>query len=305
MVSPTQLFSMLTQAVAGIVGFVVSFGAVLYTLERQRRERRTERLREELRDFKSTYENVINAIWLATAAAPVTSDSVDEIDLEQPEDQLRDMIENETNEVDKTLFSYHMMQLKTLLEDINPENDYLLPENGFQKFENSIDWVTNYLDAGNRDQNIQLYIDLSNYVSTDSIQGDHYHTDVLDKECGDKVRYWLENVADGRHHAWSMYDKLTSDLTGKNFFSITTVLQYVCEDYNQVEAHISQTTVGYSPGIQTVVRLAAVLTLFGVFIPLAFVVKLPAELSGFVIGGWGLFFVQIVLLLINMVLVYH
>ena len=169
MVSPTQLFSMLTQAVAGIVGFVVSFGAVLYTLERQRRERRTERLREELRDFKSTYENVINAIWLATAAAPVTSDSVDEIDLEQPEDQLRDMIENEANEVDKILFSYHMMQLKTLLEDINPENDYLLPENDFQKFKNSIDWVTDYLDAGNRDQNIQLYIDLSNHVSANSI----------------------------------------------------------------------------------------------------------------------------------------
>lgn len=59
MASPEWFFSTIAQAAAAIVGFVIAFSAIIYQMERRRREQRTEELREHLSDLHSKYMDVI------------------------------------------------------------------------------------------------------------------------------------------------------------------------------------------------------------------------------------------------------
>ena len=57
-----QFFTALSQASAGIAAFVIAISTVLYSIDWERRERRTQRLREALLNFQSDYEDLLKAI---------------------------------------------------------------------------------------------------------------------------------------------------------------------------------------------------------------------------------------------------
>ena len=57
--SPTWFFSTLAQATAGIVAFIIAIATVVYSLERQRREKQTAEFKKDLLNFKEKYESLL------------------------------------------------------------------------------------------------------------------------------------------------------------------------------------------------------------------------------------------------------
>jgi len=59
MTNSAWFFYTLSQGTAAIVGLLVSARLIQYQLERQRRERRTEDLREETKEFEDKFGDVV------------------------------------------------------------------------------------------------------------------------------------------------------------------------------------------------------------------------------------------------------
>ena len=56
MAPPSQFFTALAQVSAAVIAFIIAISSVLYSIERERREQRTEQLRESMFDFKGYSE---------------------------------------------------------------------------------------------------------------------------------------------------------------------------------------------------------------------------------------------------------
>lgn len=305
MASPEWFFSTLAQSSAAIAGLVIAFSAVLYQLERQRREKRTDELREVLIDFQDEHHRQIKAYQLGFSKLlnVESKDRYDYItDNYSPIDQEReDVVQSlsSDNRIDHPKICYIWLNLFTIedvLTNIQPSSDrsshYLLSLEQFETLDDSIGELYYFFttpDALSKimDEFEEIFpgIDITKNVVQISAP---YQDAILNAETTEN--HEIEN--DGGND-------------GVVFVSIQDINQYVASlnlDFQTAYAKKGRTILYPSQTVTGIVKISGILVMTGVFLPMVFLFTLPQTVSEITAGAWALLATQTLLLILNVVI---
>jgi len=314
MVDPAYFFSTLAQVSATIVGFIIAFSVGLYPLERRRREDRTDRLREALRDFRDEYNGVVQVMSLIAHDGGVTTKEYLK-DFSKDTDELRAEVRDDDDQrsEDAPIVWAHLYRIDQLLDRVSAENDFLLLPDELDALQNSLNWLYGYFDANN-DSNKQFYFELSDLIDQDNIPENYYIDDVYDSGAGasnpeGNLRQWIRVESDGRHRSWVAYSADDSGISGRNLFSFATVLEYMKQDFDEVEARNTGTILDYEPRTKYIIRGVLATSVVGVLLPMLFLFTPPQTLNTLFVSGWSLYTAEWIILVLTAVafvyLMYH
>lgn len=288
MVNSAWFFSTLSQGTAAIVGLLVSARLIQYQLERQRRERRTEDLREEIKEFEEKFGDVVppmaGAFFENADLLIESTPSLYDIHT-LPSNELNLKIAMDSSKPVVTLYWAHMFRVNhVLMEDIHPSPDperhYLLSEEGFDTLRDSIKWLKTNMDQ--RSDFIEyLYADLE--IEADS----PYTANVLDVDMPrESLHEWLQ-----RHQNWN-------PPSGKNLQSYQHVIGELYRDFQRLDSLRQNTIITFNSGIGIFLKKASALIIVGVILPLTAITSdVPDPLSWLVIDGAILFMYEVILLI--------
>lgn len=297
MVDTAWFFSTLSQATAAIVGLLVSARLIQYQLERQRRERRTEDLREEIQELEEKFGHILPPM-VGTFA-----DSADILflhhvhDLSMTEDELNLNIAMKSSVPTVTLYWAHMARISHILMDgihpsPNPRAHYLFSKEEFDRLRESTTWLKNNVDE--RSQFIEyLYADLGL-----SAKKPYTENGLHPDPPGETLQDWLQRYQDyaTRH---------SSLLSGKNLQSYQRVFGELHRDFQRLDSLRENTIITFNPGINPFLAKAAALIFVGVILPLAAITSdVPDFLQWLVLDSIGLYIYEIALLIGTVILIF-
>ncbi|WP_157972750.1 hypothetical protein [Haloprofundus halophilus] len=297
MVNPAWFFSTLSQGIAAIVGLLVSARLIQYQLERQRRERRTEDLREEIQDFDEKFGHILSPMAGTFAESADLSFWSQSRFLWLSGDKLNfDIAINSPTPV-VTMYWIHMARISHVLmtgiyPSPNPRAHYLFSQKEFDRLRESITWLKENVDE--RSLFIEyLYADLG-------IQGNKpYTANVFNPDPpGESLQDWLQRYQDyaTRH---------STLLSGKNLQSYQRVFGELHRDFQRLDSLRQNTIITFNPGINTFLAKVSSLILVGVILPLAAITSdVPDLLAWLVIDSTLLYLYEIVLLSTSTVLIF-
>lgn len=289
MVNPAWFFSTLSQGTAAIVGLLVSARLIQYQLERQRRERRTEDLREEIQEFDEKFGHILSPMAGTFAKNADGSFWSQARFLWISGDELNLRIAMNSSMPVVTMYWAHMVRISHILmtgihPSSNPRAHYLFSEEEFNRLRESITWLKNNVDE--RSPFIEyLYADLA-------IPGNNpYTADVLDPDPpGESLQDWLQRYQDyaTRH---------STLLSGKNLQSYQRVFGELHQDFQRLDSLRENTIITFNPGINLFLAKASALILVGVILPLAAITSdVPDLLTWLVIDSTLLYLYEVLLL---------
>lgn len=297
MVAPAWFFSTLSQATAAIVGLLVSARLIQYQLERQRRERRTEDLREEIQEFDEKFGHILSPMAGTFAESADLSFWSSSIFLPIPGDKLNLRIVMDSSMPVVTMYWVHMARISHILmtgihPSPNPREHHLFSETEFDRLRESITWLKGNVDE--RSMFIEyLYADLG-------IEGNKpYTADVLNPDPpGESLQDWLQRYQDyaTRH---------STLLSGKNLQSYQRVFGELHRDFQRLDSLRENTIIAFNPGINPFLAKASALILVGVILPLTAIASdVPSLLGWLVIDSTLLYLYEMLLLVGTVVLIF-
>ncbi len=271
MISPEWYYSTIAQASAAIIGLTIAFTVSTHLSRRERRRRRTDKAREEAVDLKQKYQPLMDTI------ARTIKDSSD-IDYDNIRYELEDVssvedwASDQINPVSARVWaltsgiSYVLSDFSLLSAE--PSRDQIeILQNAVEELEYNL----LYRDNGN---DRILYSELMDQPIEEA-DNHYYFDDILDEN--ERISAWLdrnrrtrdENIAGAR----------PNDLTGKNIFSLVTIMEIVdaeLDDFgiNVVESDLTADFLQRDFGtyvLSTSMKLAS----FGIFLPVLFLISLP------------------------------
>lgn len=312
MAAPQYFFSTLAQASAAIVGFVIAIAAALYSLERQRVERRTDEYRDALVEFKNRYGFALSTLdsMLEREGGKTTHEMTDDLSLDN--DELEELVREEYDEKPVTsLYLAHVRRILGLFNRIGPENDYVLSLDELDALWESVYWMyIQFYNLGDEPNSA-----IKEFIKETT--GKHYseHEESADitlfGDSGSVTGYspfQLQKWFEERRTVESEVLRPTPDedgvldvrdeyITGDNFWTIKILSEYLHNDVQKVRREAFGTVIDYDSGIRPVVKVSAYLILLGVILPTMFLFSSPI-----LIPPWLILASQVVLLLGTVVL---
>jgi len=307
MAAPQYFFSTLAQASAAIVGFVIAIAAALYSLERQRVERRTDEYRDALVEFKNRYGFALSTLdsMLEGEGGETTHEMTDDLSLDN--DELEELVHEEYDENPVTsLYLAHVRRILGLFHRIGPENDYVLSLEELDALWESVYWMyIQFYNLGDEpNSSIKEFIK--------EATGKHYseHEESADitlfGDSGNVTGYspfqlqkWFEErraveseVLRPAPDEDDVLDIRDEYLSGDNFWSIKILSEYLHNDVQKVRREAVGTAIDYESGIRPVVKISTYLILIGVILPTIFLFSSPVS-----IPTWLILASQVLLLL--------
>jgi hypothetical protein len=306
MVAPQYFFSTLAQASAAIVGFVIAVAAALYSLERQRVERRTDEYREALTEFRNRYGFALMALdsLLEGEGGDTTNEMTDDLSLDNGE--LEELVREEYNEKPATsLYMAHVRRILGIFNRIAPANDSILSPDELAALQQSIHW---------------MYIQFYNISGEPNLVIKELVGEVTDKpysdfdECADITLFDDTNgeTAYRPSHLQEWFKErrvVESELlrptpeeedvlnvrgeytTGDNFWSVKVLAEYLHNDFQKLRREPAGTAIDYESGIRPVLKISTYLILVGVILPTMFLFSVPVT-----VPTWLVFVAQVLLL---------
>ena len=286
-------FSTLSQGTAAIVGLLVSARLIQYQLERQRRERRTEDLREEIQEFDEKFGHILSPMGGTFARSADLSFWSHSRFLWMSDNELNFEIAMDSSMPVVTMYWVHMARISHILmtgihPSPNPRAHYLFSEKEFDRLRESITWLKKNVDE--RSPFIEyLYADLG-------IQGNKpYTANVLDPDPpGESLQDWLQRYQNyaTRH---------STLLSGKNLQSYQRVFGELHRDFQRLDSLRENTIITFNPGINPFLAKASALILVGVILPLAAIASDVPDLLALLIIDSTLLYLYEMLLLVGTV----
>lgn len=304
MVEPHYFFSALAQSSAAVAGFVVAIAVALYSLERQKIERRTDEYRDALLELRNRY-----GFPLRTLSGMLNNEGgnelEDSLDLAIRREELEEIAYEESEDYPVTsLFLAHVERMLQLLTRISPENDYLLSADELDALQGSVHWFhDNFYQINSTSSALIEEITGKPYTEFKNVAAIRIferHDEELTGFNAFQLREWFnersqvepevmrprfENRGEGRR------DLDDEFLTGDSFWTLKSLAEYLTHDFRRVRRESSGTVIRYQSGIRPVVKVATYLILIGVFLPMAFLFSSPITLP-----AWAILGSQIVLL---------
>lgn len=308
MVEAHYFFSTLAQASAAVVGFIIAVAAVLYSLERQRVERRTDEYRDALTEFRNRYGFALTTLdsMLESEGGDTTHQMTDDFSIDG--DELADLVYEECEDKPVTsLLLAHVRRILGIFNRIGPENDYMLSTSELDALNGSITWISQSYCQFNddTDSTIKEFVEevtgkpysahddsatIQLFGNFEGIQG--FHAFQLE-EWFEKRKAIDSEILRPTPMNEEADDTLNNNdyLTGDNFWSLKILSEYLMHDFRKVRREASGTVIDYESGIRLVVKVSTYLILVGVILPTVFLISAPVTLP-----VWFILLSQILLL---------
>lgn len=330
MAEPEWFFSTLAQASAAIAGLIIAFSVVLYQLERERHERRTEHLREELIQFRNKYENIIRTMGGCLAdiiveeetrhlspGGTMESSSISPTNriieshlqkIDKNPKELKEDIEDD-NEIEYPSIVYivaHFSKILTLIQKIkssnNPRKHYLLTNSQFNVLNDSIYELDRYFAypiVYYMPEDIsEFHTELSEVSDTEKLASRLApYFDTADDSFTNNLATWIDNNVEGPNDYAEGELSQEFSIEGNTPHSYWIVLNELKQDFSDIDTQRADSILVHSSDISQIIIYSGMLLLVGVFLPIVFLFTLPQPLSGITITGWPLIISQILLLL--------
>jgi hypothetical protein len=264
--------------------------AIQYQLERQRRERRTEDLREETLEFTEKYGDILSPIAGEFFRYSDNQYAILYDDLEKTGDDLNlDIVQNSHTPV-ATLYYRHLTRVASIfIQEPNPSADpnlhNLFSEKAFDRLRESSFWLKTHLDQRSMFMD-NLYADLR--INSNN----PYTEDIFDPNPpGESIQEWLQ-----RHQAYaSRHDTL---LSGENLQSFLRVFEEFHGDFQRLDSLRQNSVLTFDTNINTILLKSLALLIVGVFIPIASLITNPLPIFPWtILSAIILFIYQLTLLL--------
>jgi len=298
MVAPQYFFSTLAQASAAIVGFVIAIAAALYSLERQRVERRTDQYRDALDEFKNRYGFALSTLdsMLEGEGGNTTHEMTDNLRLDS--DEVEKLVREEYDDNPMTsLYLAHVRRILGLFHRIGPENDYVLSLEELDALQESVYWMySQFYNLGDEPNSvIKEFIkeatgkpysehekpgDIRLFGDTEDLKGFSPH---LLQKWFEERRAIESEVLRPTPEEDLPRENRGIQITGDNFWSIKTLSEYLFNDFRKVRREAAGTSVDYESGIRPVVKVSTYLILVGVILPTMFLFSSPMALPTWLI----------------------
>lgn len=278
-------FSTLAQATASIVAFIIAIGTVIYSLERQRRDRQTAEFHKDLLSFKNKYESVLRGCAAMFHSTDVDRSKEYITNSELSNEELKKKIENDDDQPLKksALLHSHVRNLIGMITQISPDDD-LPSQQWVNKFMAEIGWFRSFMIRTAADRNEELYSEITGTPVNEVGGFQHYFQDIFTTGPVPEI------VAD-------VTDELPQRVTGKNLYTLEAVSESMFIDFAVFHQRVEGTTIGYNPDIKPVLKLSGYLVIVGVFFPIASLIFLPSQYLIFQIDGLLIVILQIAPLL--------
>jgi len=312
MVEAHYFFSTLAQASAAIVGFVIAVAAALYSLERQRVERRTDEYRDALTEFRNRYGFALVTLdrMLEGEGGETTYQMTDDLSLDN--DELEEIVREEYEEKPVTsLYLAHVRRILGIFNRIGPENDYVLTPDELEALRKSVYWMyIQFYNIGDEPNSA-----IKEFVK--EMTGKYYseYDDSADITLfGGEIE--TKGFSPGQFQQWFKERRAVESeilrpapdeddvleirdeyITGDNFGTIKIFSKYIWDDFHKVLRESAGTVVHYEPGIRPVVKISTYLILVGVILPTTFLFSSPVTLP-----TWLILTIQVLLLVGTLIL---
>lgn len=288
-------FSTLAQSTAAIIGFTIALAAALYTSRLEKIRHQTESLRDQLIEIQDEYQPVLSGISTTLLEdGNFSTDGIssnidaqgiieDSHDTEEAAariqyqsrglDATTEEIEEwavEQSDVQAALLWAHNKRTNGLLGEISPLTENLLTPDQMGEIMDSIRVMKNTLDANNESAQT-LYEEIT---GDDAGQG--FHTEDIFSET-ESVERWIDrNLQDynRRHVGFEIPDSIA---TGRNISNWATMFEEFERDVGLAGGSALDSKIISNPrsNIKEFLKLAAMLGLVGIFIPLMFLIVSP------------------------------
>lgn len=308
MVDAHYFFSTLAQASAAIVGFVIAVAAALYSLERQRVERRTENYRDALTKFRNRYGFALMTLdsMLEGEGGETTQEMTDDLSLDN--DELEELVrEDHSKKPVTSLYLAHVRRILGIFHRIGPENDYVLSPDELGALRRSVYWM--YIQFYNLGEEPNSAT--KEFIKETTGKSYSEHEDLADiKLFGDtstvtgfspfQLQKWFKERRAIESEILRPTPEREDDdvldirdeyITGDNFWTMKILSEYLNDDFHKVLRASVGTVINYESGIRPVVKVSTYLILVGVILPAMFLFSSPVALP-----RWLILTVQILLL---------
>ena len=298
MATPSQFFTALAQVSAAIIAFVIAISSVLYSIERERREQRTERLRESMFDFKGHSEKSL--LKLIRMIEDSASNGYYLRELKGQLDRQKRMINKGTS---RTMTAHAFLSILTsrlweIKGHLSPsEMDELIVE--ISQNHHELDLRFNRENKFNR----ELYQELTD--STDEETPEEYLLEqgVLGSNDEELVQWVNDEV---EKHDVTLYHPHNPgedvSFAGSELYLAFVILAVTRPLLDALKADKERTLIGYEPQITRILRLSVILLLVGVALPLAFLLTPPPVILSFStsLPLWFVFIAEMILLALSL-----
>lgn len=301
MAEPEWFFSTLAQASAAIAGLVIAFSAVLYQLERRRREDRTKELREKLIDFKTKYEGLIWGFQsafrdLVSTQGDAPYDMIqfeEEENIKQDRESLIQTLENEDaiDQVRVWLIWIYLNEINRIMNKIDasklPKEDYLISEDEFENLKTATDAISHYL---HKPDGLDELMDTLSPENNQIFVFSDIFEDFPNPPHAMGLEDWYELEFGG---------PIPEQFTGKNLHTMNVVFGSIRRDIRTIDKKRGYTILDYSPNVRNAVIASSALLIVGVFLPLMFLFTIPSSVPLPVVSGGRFLIIQCVLLILS------
>ncbi|WP_049912762.1 hypothetical protein [Natrialba hulunbeirensis] len=299
MVSPEEFFSSFAQISATIVGFVIAISTVLYSIEREKREERTDELRESLNDFFAHNHQLLSDLFHAfeNTAPDDYTDDFDQVsgDFDEAVQKAKELKEESDSEVviiysHLAILYYSTLRLETRC-DVRELKEII------RDFKSSLDALQHDYFHSENQFNRGLYKDLTKQDEDDIPDEYLLESGVFSRDDTNPI---VEHLNENRISSPTNPHKSTVTpvvLSGKELYTIRAVVNRLRIEFGSVRTKSYRTLIDYDPHIVQIIKLTIAIIVAGVVIPIAFLFSFPPILDSLQISGWDLFLSQMVLLI--------
>jgi hypothetical protein len=278
MSSPAWFFSTLAQSAAAVIGLTVAFTVSTHLSRRERVNRKSKRLREELIDFRNRYRDILFNISSVLEEQADFDPSYDVgRNLADAKYDRGQWVESQSAtpvaaEVWGCTYGVaHMLTNVNDLEDLPGDQE-------FGRLREAISQLQDILDI-NYERGKQLYEEITDSPA-DSTSSNYYHEDIFEEK--GRMKHWLTHTTNARRVNTVTMTPDDSRLTGKNLFSLATLVREMENDSIDIAPLTADTRITddfMSPDYtQRIIRTCGKLGIVGVLAPITLLIS-PAGAS--------------------------
>lgn len=311
-ISPAWFYSTLAQSTAAVIGLTIAFTISTHLSRRERRRKRTDDLKRETIEFSEKYQPIIDTIAeILRTEGKFTPSNVryDLINNSNP----KQWADNQRDSKVAIAWAY-VSGISDLLDDI----DYLdaeLSSKQISEMNNAARELTTNVIHPETDSSKEVYRSLKN-TPIGPLRENYIFHDFLDEK--DRINAWLDRYLTARHSNRITFTGYDERFSGKNIYSIYTVLDELKRDGQKLGIISTESVLTasiMSPGFaQKIIINSMKMGLAGIILPVLLLISSPQASApqwlfdplitmfsgwGWIVD-WGILVIQIILLIVTL-----
>lgn len=291
-------FSTLAQSAAGILAFIVAISTVIYSIKRQKRNERTDELREDLSKLSNQECELINHLHIGFLEDDSSGRLVEQIPKVSDMEELYEYELGKKDEIEEDLIEDFQIALGRVIA-ISLDIEYTaveLERDEIEQLSSDLDWLSAVIQYDSYRKSLYKY-------KTGNEPGDYYmYENIIDRYLlYTKYQEWASEEISNT--VFNRFEDQTSILSGRNIYSMDILFRKASVDMRNIENKVGETTLAYSPFLRNVMVISTLLLAIGIVLPLMLLITVPFPFIP-TLSATHVFFLELIVLSLVFVFIY-